>query len=743
MKSFSQLESKVELRLCHSLSNVLRDGIDIHRCLAAQALGQVRSEGSDAVDALIDALRDEDEDVRADAAGALARLGDPKSGAHLLENLIGDPCADVKLPALDALIRMCHPKIVPWLQRLLAGRDEEIVWDDDAFHADEWDDWTDLQLRALSGLAELGVEAAVPEIVAAIDDEFGQDLLEPGFAALARLGEPGIAALDNYFETGDPKKRRRVAKALGTTRAGAASPVIGRALADTAPEVRLAAARAIAARDPADDRLPPLFSDDEAELRAEMVRLCGRAHPEQLRDLLNDSAPVVQQAIFDVLADAPEIVPADAVLEPLHAALNGSDGNLAVSAANALAAVAPDEAADTLCALMQNSEQSGIARAGAAKALARIGGDAAEIALVTVIGEPDRSLRLAAMTGLLGDARTRKDWPNVAGDALLAALRGELVPAPEAEEEPQPEPAVEADTENIVDEPPPAPPTSTLEAILGSDAYQPAQDEGSSASVELTQQDIDRLALAKRTPRKKRVPIDPKVAPYKDVRRIAARLLGDLAHEDVACALAEMLEDEDTDVRLAATDSLARVAEGLGWFPDLVTERLTAAVANGDHEVRLSGIRALGAAGGTEAESILRKFLRHEDSFVRTEAVRALSRSNSLGGVAVELMSDPDRNVRLTAAEAVATTGGDDAVDHLIEFAFSFGGEHRIDAGRLLRDVDASTASTRFLDVLDRPERARDRRIAIDALMALNKPRSGGADTEISGSSTGGGDRIS
>ncbi len=49
-----------------ALSSILRDGVDIHRCAAAQALGAIGNTAS--VDILIEALLDEDEDVRPAAA---------------------------------------------------------------------------------------------------------------------------------------------------------------------------------------------------------------------------------------------------------------------------------------------------------------------------------------------------------------------------------------------------------------------------------------------------------------------------------------------------------------------------------------------------------------------------------------------------------------------------------------------------------------------------------------------------
>ena len=92
---------------------------------------------------------------------------------RLLDNLLGDPCTGVKLNAIDALSRMRCREVVPWLRRLIKGRDEAINWDEAEFYEDGWDGWLDIQVKAIEALAALGVEQAVPDIVAAIDDPDG------------------------------------------------------------------------------------------------------------------------------------------------------------------------------------------------------------------------------------------------------------------------------------------------------------------------------------------------------------------------------------------------------------------------------------------------------------------------------------------------------------------------------------------------------------------------------------------
>lgn len=728
--------------VCTALCGVLRQGVDVHRCLAAQALGRIGHPG--AVETLIEALLDEDEDVRADAAWALSRLADPRAGRQLMENFLGDPCGDVKLGAIEGLVRLHCPDMIPWLRRLLKGRDEEIAWDEDAFYEGGWDDWLDIQVKAVQALADMGAGEAVPEIVAMIDDEHGQDMTETAFKALARLRKPGIDALIRFLEDKNERRRRRAAAVLAGVSGGAAEAAVARALRDPSMGVRLAAARPLAARNPADERLVPLFRDDQPEVRAEAVRLCGRHHPSSVDALLDDEADRVVQAALGVLADAPDLLPADAVVERLRSRLRGSAVETAAAAAVAFAAVAPAASLDDLVEHLGDPARPVDARMGALRGLAAVGGEQAARALVEVLGDEQRQIRLEAMVALAGMAESDREWPNFPGAALLAALRGELVPEPEAGHPGEPadvakgrrkdglaaaqrKPGQDGGGDGTRE---PAFPTSTLQSILGGESPAAKILEQRDEGVELTQEDMERLALARRFPRNRRLPAAPRVAPHQDVRRFAARVLGDVARDDVALELARALKDHDTDVRLAAADSLARIGERMKEFPRQAAEALVGALADPARDMRLSAVRALGAAGGAGIADRLIGLLGDEDSFVRTEAIGAFSRLDKTGSETEALLADRDPGVRLAAAGAVAGAGGAQAVGLLADFAFAFEGYHRREAGRLLRNVDAPAASARFLDVLNDPDRLRTWQVAIEALEELNRsdpPASGSA----------------
>ena len=715
--------------ICGALSNVLRNGVDIHRCLAAQALGRIGD--SSAVEPLVASLLDEDEDVRTDVAGALAALADPKSTPQLMENLLGDPCTDVKLAAIDALVRLKDPDVVPWLRKLIKGRDKDIAWDGSEFLENGWDDWVDVQIKAIEGLAELGVADAIPDMIEALEDENAQELTGIVFKALARLGGPGIEALAVFFDDDDERRRRRAIAALSPIEGEKIEKLLTEALSDTAVMVRLAALQALAGRDPSGMNLASVFKDETPEIRAEAVRLIGAAHPDHLQDLINDEVADVQKAVMGVLIEQPDLVDADALAAILRSKLDDPDPQLASIAAITVAEASPQDSFDDLTTLLADTKRPVEARVGAIRGLSRINTAPAVAAIITVIADKERPLRVEAMAALATTARTDKAWPNPAGESLLEALRGELsdpdegfATIPKKSKRQQAE-ASKSNTDEAEDDFP----TSTLNAIM---ADHPAVAEAvdlPEEGIELTPMDMERLALAQRIKGKKSLPVVPQVAPHQDIRRFAARVLGDLSHNAVAEALAQALSDGDKDVRRAAADSLVRLAGQTGSLPEPATDALLTVVNDSDRDLRLSVVRALGLSSDKRAVGVLVSCLEDVDSFVRTAAIRALSEIREAAPEIEALLEDPDPGVRLAAAEAVATAGGERAVERLVDFAFGFEGYHRREAGRLLRGLDMPSANARFLDALKDRDVMRAWPVAIEALEELNRSVNGKDET--------------
>ncbi len=708
--------------VCLAMAEILGEGVDVHRCLAAQALGRIGTPSG--VEPLTEALLDEDSDVRTDAAEALCKLADSRAGVQLLENLLGDPCTEVKLAAIDTLAKLNDKAVIPWLRRIVRGRDAEIAWDEDEFYDSGWDDWVDVQIRAVQALATLNAGESVPDIVEAMRDENAQDMTEAAFKALACMGKPGIDALAAFLNEESPRLRRRAAAVLAGSDDENASQPLSRALADSAASVRMAAMGALASRKPEDDRLVTLFDDPDAAVRAEAVRLFGRLHPRLLPALLRDEDVTVQLA---ALAEIPEIPDDEILLEELRIKTDQEPPALAAVAAKALGAKGPQHASNDIAALAANKGRPVEIRLGALQGLAESGGEVAVQCLIDAMEDDARPLRLEAMSALARIAGQNPVWPNPAGAALLSALSDESDPVdkdtPPAEarsEEPS-----ETGSETASEDDDGRFPTSTVAAILDHepDATTDGVLQMPGEGIELTPVDMERLALARNIKGKKRMALTQNVKRHDDVRRFAARVLGDVRRPEVASALAAVLTDRDNEVCLAAADSLARIAEHLEPLPAEVGSALMAATRSAKPALKLLLIRALAAVDDEDAGDLLRALLRDEDSFSRTEAVHALCRRGQAGPEVEALLLDPNPTVRLSAAEAVAYAGGREAIDRILDFAFSFEGYHGVQAARLLHRLNAAEASGRLIDVLRDPGQKRTWSVAIEALAELNDSR--------------------
>jgi HEAT repeat protein len=256
---------------------------------------------------------------------------------------------------------------------------------------------------------------------------------------------------------------------------------------------------------------------------------------------------------------------------------------------------------------------------------------------------------------------------------------------------------------------------------VGDNRPSPETAAATDGPVELTEDDLAFLSLAGRGPAKRRVTLAPKIPPYRDVGRLAARVLGDLPRDDVASALAVALANGDDETRQAAADSLARVAARMTVLPADAVETLRRFITSADTDLRISVVRALGSAGdGTKSPHVI-GCLRDDDELVRAEAVRALAACDAAASEIRDALNDLDPGVRLASAQAIAQGGGRESIDRLVEFGLSFGGYHRRAAARLLRNLDVEAANARLLGVLNTTQRSVERQVVIEALEELNR----------------------
>ena len=706
------------------LTQILKDGIDVHRCAAARALGSLGCTESAAP--LVAALLDEDSDVRADAANALAELKNTDTSAKLMENLLGDPEPEVKKAAIAALVAMRYQPVVPILQKLVTSRAvEDVAWDEDDFYASGWDDWVDIQAASIKGLGEFGVEDGVQEIVAAITSDEGLDMMEPGLRALAKMGNAGAVAIIDQYGLGDTRMCRRIARAVGMTDNPHLDDLRGGMIGDIKPEIRKLAVLNLPADD---DRLKPLFGDEDADVRAAVVKHAGAENILLLWDLIKDPSAQVREEVFKIIAASPEQFKDDDLELAVQKAIAG-EPNAAKQAALALIAMRGPQAAKGLLHVLSNDQIPQAFRVGVIEAVSQ-SGDVAVEALLQTAGDPDRQLRLAAMTALAEIAGRDPQWPNQAGLGLITALNGELVLPPEeeiAEEKPKeeleeitPEIAAEIDAETplaaeVVE---PAPVLSTLDAIKSNVPDTPAIEPEEIVLDEEQSRLLDLTKVRKRG--KNKISWETAAAPHQDVQRFSARLLGRVVHKDVTESLLGALEQGvDDETRTAVLFSLAKHGEKVGALPEASLEVFQELSKHDDSETRVLAVRCLGYMKGAGINDELEGLLKHSDAHVRVESVRALDHRNRAGDALIDALNDEYQGVGIAAARALSRLYGATAVDALVLFSLTNDGTYRRDIGQMLGRYAPDAGAARLLELLsDEDEKARWL-VAIDALAEL------------------------
>jgi HEAT repeat protein len=344
---------------------------------AATVLGEVVDDEPHAVDALVTAAReDEDEAVRGAAIDALDDIG-----TDAVEKLIAE----------------------------MAGIDAEGA---------EW-------VQAQAFVEALGADRAELRMAAA--------------NALGQLGDPGaVSALVDTLDDPDPRVRERVARACGSIGDGRAVERLDARLEDGVGRVRRAAADALAAigTDAALDSLLAAVDDPNEEVRYAAVMALGGYHGEAAIDPLigaleDESEPVRRAAVFSIielLASAPtershriretvvdRLESADrSVVDPLVELIEESDqGRERRNAAWLLGRVTDDAgreaAVDALVDCLDADD--GTTAQFAATSLAELGGETVESALLGVLEDPDISeaarSKAVFVLGKVGGERAR------------------------------------------------------------------------------------------------------------------------------------------------------------------------------------------------------------------------------------------------------------------------------------------------------------------------------------------------
>src|SRR5260370_9059771 len=283
------------------------------RAHAAEVLGLAGAPA--AVPALVDALRDRDEDeasVEVVAAGALAKLPDPRAIGLFVKELDIDArssrnvakalveFAGLAVPALlGRLADPSHPPARVWAARILGQIGDARAVDDLIARLDERDDR--LRMAAAEALGAIGDPRALQSIVRATLRDPAPQVRAHAAGAVARIeGERAVDVLVTALGDPDYATRIRALEAFETMQIEDTSP-LEVALRDANGEVRRRAALALE-RVGYLERIVARLTSEERAIR---VRAFAALLEVGQAGLVESIASYVHHASFEVRALAP------------------------------------------------------------------------------------------------------------------------------------------------------------------------------------------------------------------------------------------------------------------------------------------------------------------------------------------------------------------------------------------------------------------------------------------------------
>ena len=656
----------------------LRDGEDVIRCAAARALGALGDQRS--APALVDALLDEDPDVRADAMAALVACARASDADTIRRSLMGDPVREVKVSAIQALCRLDDRASLPLLQALAKDRcDSDVAWDE----ADgPWDDWLDVQLAAIEALGDMAAAEAVEDLLDARADEFGQDLDLAVFAALAKMPGAGIETLVGLVRRGAPRECVRSAAALSKAAPELLAPLVEDLAQDPDPDVRGLAVLALDADSPHVTRLT--LEDPDPSIRCAALAAFGAKRHDLLEPALHDDSEDLRACALETIADERVSVDVDDFADNVAAWMQTGGGRLAVACIHVLQGIGGSEFQTEFQGVAENADRPEDVRLAAIRALGLEPTEDGLTTLTVCAKDPSRQIRLAALSALTAIAREGADRLSAqARDVLIDAMLGRLVGpqsvpsrsddepqtdvgvskveeaasgkiaiSPDGEIVPAAEPASPAEAGQDADDSQPdgAFPTSTLEAIQA-----PAGVLSEAGEEPLSQDDLDRLVEGRPKVRRKRVAVDGPDDYAEDLRIVAIRAAAECPGTEIDAALADIADMAAPMVSLAALDAAALRSRHID-IAETLTVKLVERIGDPDPLIRGAAATALGNGSQSERECLL-PLLDDEDSVVRATAVAALATMRP--GAVIDRLDDPASIVRRAAMDHIVRSGGE------------------------------------------------------------------------------------
>lgn len=366
--------------------------------------------GEPAVSSLIEALKDENPQVRSYAALALGEIRDKKAVEPLME-ILDDPSPEVRRNAAYSLGEIGDIKAVEPLIELLKDEDVEVVR---------------FTVIALGLLKDPRATEPICEVMdrddARTQHEGNPDIRHQAIYALEEIGDP--ACTDTLLDLlGDKELGCSAANTLGSFKSEDVFEKVAKKLRNSNPTVRTNAITVFESnRDPAAvPLLIKMLNDEVPEVRKEAIRsLSSFEEPEQVAmseqlmiNALGDSKSEVQEEAARSLGrlGSREAIPS------LEGLLQSKNKNLQSAAITALGDIGDPEAVDVLIATL--ADKDWLVRENIVNSLVEIGDSRAIEPLISLLEDESYRVRKSAAEGL-GKFGDRK-----AVEPLLKALETE------------------------------------------------------------------------------------------------------------------------------------------------------------------------------------------------------------------------------------------------------------------------------------------------------------------------------
>lgn len=363
---------RVFTRVARVDSDAGQERRDLARLHALWGLGMMARQTPETISGVLAFLRDQDPEVRAQAAKVLGDTRWKAATRGLLQNL-SDPSARVRFFAATALGKIGAPQAVPALVKMLQTQPDAMA--SDAF----------LRHAAVVALASCASGEALSELASAPEPA----VRAAGLLALRKQGSPLVAG---FLADADPLLAREAARAIHDARIEPALPQLAalplnaawkRDLAEPIAR-RIVNANFLLGSEEAAARLAALSAQEQAALSARLDAL--EALRQWNTDLGRDRITGLYQP---VKAERIPTAAASALQPTLEALLKDADAQIRSAALEAAGSLKLT-ASEPLLLQAAQADADGNARAAALRALASIGSPNLRVALTAALQSKDK-----------------------------------------------------------------------------------------------------------------------------------------------------------------------------------------------------------------------------------------------------------------------------------------------------------------------------------------------------------------